>query len=257
MDIPVVILCGGHGTRMKEETEYIPKPMVEIGGIPMIVHIMNIYYRYGFNKFVLPLGYKGMKIKEYFLNYKFHNDFKLSDDGTVSLLGDRLNKFDINFIDTGLKTLTGSRLKKVRSYLENKHDIFMLTYGDGVSDVDINKLLDFHVSHGKLATMTGVMHPPRFGLINHNNGLITSFSEKSNDLPSLVNGGFFVFNKKFIDYIDDGDYIKLESEPIDKAIASGELMVYEHSGKWACGDILREIEDLNNMYNNGEAFWTG
>lgn len=254
-DIPVVILCGGLGTRMKEETEYIPKPLIEVGGIPLIVHIMNIYYRYGFSKFVLPLGYKGIKIKEYFLNYKYHNDFRILPGGNVELLEDRLNKFEISFIETGLKTLTGSRIKKIRKYLENPLDTFMLTYGDGVSDIDVNKLLEFHLSHGKAVTMTGVYHPPRYGTITHDDNLITSFEEKSRSGPGLVNGGFLVFNKRFIDYIGDGDDVKLEAEPMSRAVAEKDVMVYEHSGRWACGDIIREIEDLNNMFNNGGAFW--
>ena len=257
-NIPVVILCGGYGTRMKEETEFIPKPLVEIGGLPMLVHIMNIYCDYGYHKFILPLGYKGRMIKDFFVNYKYHNNFRLSIGGgqnNIHFLENKIKDLEIYFVETGLKTQTGSRVKMVQKYLDEFGDTFMLTYGDGLADVDIGKLINFHFSHGKAVTVTGVKAPPRYGNIHHNTGVVTSFHEKTEEASGLINGGFFVFNKKFINYIGDGSDIKLEYEPLRLAVEDGEVRVYEHNGKWACGDLLREVENLNGLYNRGEAFW--
>jgi len=259
-DIPVVILCGGFGTRMKEETEFIPKPLVPIGGIPMIVHIMNIYYRHGYNKFVLPLGYKGDLIKDYFVNYRFSSDFKLKvrhgKDNQIEYIDTgKINEFDITFIDTGIETQTGARIKKVREYLKNNHDMFMLTYGDGVADIDIDALMDFHLSHDKLATVTGVNEPFRYGMITESEGKVLNFGEKKGSASNLINGGFFVFNTKFLDYIDDSLNTKLENEPLSNLASDGQLMVYMHDGRWACADMLREIDELNELYYKGGAFW--
>jgi len=258
-NIPVVILCGGYGTRMKEETEFIPKPLVEIGGIPMLLHIMNRYYSYGYNKFILPLGYKGRMIKDFFINYKYHNDFVLYSNeeasSSVKFLNNITNDFEISFIETGLNTQTGSRLKLIRNYIDRYGDTFMLTYGDGLADVDIDSLINFHNSHDKMVTITGVQHPPKFGNIYEDKNLVVKFDEKINTPDDIINGGFFVFSTKFIDYIDDGDNVKLEFDPLKKAVDDGEVMVYKHNGRWACGDLLREVENMNNLYNNGDAFW--
>lgn len=261
-EIPVVILCGGHGTRMKEETEFRPKPLVDVGGIPMILHIMNIYYHYGFKEFIFPLGYKGEMIKDYFLNYKDRGDLNLkinrdSDNWVTHLSVGSINEFDITFINTGLETQTGSRLKVVEKHLKgwNKLDTFMLTYGDGVADIDINKLVDFHFSHKKIATVTGIREPDRFGDIISKDGLVVEYNEKAKPKSRLVNGGFYVLNTKFLDYIDDTLDCKLEYLPLQRATEEGQLMTYIHEGKWACADMVREVDHLNELCNKGEAFW--
>ena len=258
--IPVVILCGGYGTRMKEETEFIPKPLIPIGGIPMIVHIMNIYYRYGYKKFVLPLGYKGDMIKNYFVNYRFSGNFNLKvregKDNVIEYMNSgQIKEFDITFIDTGLETQTGARLKMIRKYLDNPHDTFMLTYGDGVADIDIQELIDFHFAHGKAVTVTGVNEPVRYGMITEENSKVIDFGEKIGREINLINGGFFVMTTKFFDYIDDNLDTKLENKPLSRVTADDQLMVYLHKGKWACADMLREVDELNEMYYKGEAFW--
>jgi len=259
-DIPVVILCGGYGTRMKEETEFIPKPLVPIGSIPMIVHIMNIYYRYGYKKFVLPIGYKGDMIKDYFVNYRFSGDFRLKvregKDNIVEYMNaGQIKEFDITFIDTGLETQTGARLKMVGEYLKNDSDTFMLTYGDGVADINIQDLVDFHFEHGKVATVTGVSEPFRYGMITEEANRVIDFGEKTGRETTLINGGFFVMNTKFLDYIDDSLNTKLETTPLSSVAADDQLMVYLHDGRWACADMLREVDELNEMYYKGEAFW--
>lgn len=256
-DIPVVILCGGYGTRMKEETEFKPKPLMQIGGKPMLWHIMKIYAKHGYKKFILPLGYKGWMIKQYFLDYPYIND-----DISVTLDGDdryiRLIKkrdqidFTIELIDTGIETQTGSRLKRLEDRLP---DTFMLTYGDGVSDINIDELVEFHRSHGKIITVTGVKEPFRFGDITHENYVVSSFSEKDGVGPKIVNGGFYVINKEFLHMIDDGDGCKLEYEPLQRATQKKELMVYIHNGRWICADLLRELDHLNDLYKKGDAFW--
>jgi len=256
-NMPVVILCGGYGTRMKEESEYRPKPLSLVGGKPLLWHIMRIYAKFGYKEFILPLGYKGWMIKDYFLNYNdFSNNFSLEMSPacckkTYIDFNDSID-YTIHFIETGLDAQTGSRLKAVADLLP---ETFMLTYGDGVSDVNIDKLVDFHFSHGKILTVTGVEEPPRFGSIHHENNCIKVFNEKKTSSPGLVNSGFFVINKKFLDYIDDRSNIKLELEPIQAAVSNNEAMVFCHKGRWVCGDLLREIENMNYLCEKGDAFW--
>ena len=258
-DIPVVILCGGYGTRMKEETEFRPKPLVSVGNMPIILHIMNIYYSYGFKKFVFPLGYKGNMIKDYFINYRYTGDLRLQTskdfDNKIEFISGDIKDFDLTFVDTGEETQTGSRLKLVREYLKNDLDTFMLTYGDGVADINIKNLVDFHFSHKKIATVTGVHEPDRFGDIVARDGLVVEYNEKAMQKTRLINGGFYVLNTRFLDYIDNTSDCKLEYLPLQRATDDRQLMVYTHSGKWACADMLREIENLNDIHSKGEAFW--
>lgn len=256
--IPVVILCGGYGTRMKEETEFRPKPLMQIGGKPMLWHIMKIYEKHGFSDFILPLGYKGWMIKDYFINYdKLYSDLFISISEQMKTLvypikmRDRSN-FNVKLIDTGIDTQTGSRIKMIKEHLP---DVFMVTYGDGVSDININKLLEFHRKHGKMVTITGTKEPFRFGDIAHENGVVSRFSEKDGVGPKIVNGGFYVMNKEFLDLIDDGQNCKLEYSPLQRATKMKELMVYIHDGRWMCADLLRELDHLNDLYNKGDAFW--
>lgn len=255
-NMPVVILCGGLGTRMKEETDFRPKPMVMVGDKPLLHHIMDIYAGYGFRDFILPLGYKGGMIKDYFLNYDIvHSDIKIHSIFSiknVEYISRRTLDFDVSFIETGLDTQTASRLRMVKDLLP---ETFMLTYGDGLCDVDIKKLLEFHKSKGKLVTVTGVREPDRFGDIHHKDGFVVKYNEKNRKDKGLINGGFFVMEKKFIDFIDDGPDCKLELTPLSRLVEFGELAVYEHNGRWKCADMAREIDELNDLWSKGDAFW--
>lgn len=247
----VVILAGGLGTRLREETEYRPKPMVQIGTKPILWHIMKLYDHYGFHDFIICLGYKGNVIKEYFLNYEIMNS-----DFTINL-GDRCNSvlhndhternWNITLADTGEKSYTGSRVKKIEKYIDD--DIFMLTYGDAVADIDIAKLLSFHKSHGKIGTVTGIHLPSRFGELHLDSHCVKRFSEKP-ETKEYVNGGFFVFNKEFFSYLSSRDECVLENDPIINLTKDNELMVYQHEGFWQCCDTYREMEILNNLWNS-------
>lgn len=257
MNPKAVILCGGMGTRLREETEYRPKPMVEIGGKPILWHIMKTYAHYGFKDFVLCLGYRGDIIKDYFLNYELLNNdltVKLGEDKGI-ILHDNNNEsnWNVTLSDTGDKTLKGARLKKIQKYISE--DIFMVTYGDGVGNVDIAKLLDFHISHGKIGTVTGVRPPSLFGELLVDGDEAISFSEKPQTSVGLINGGFFVFNKKFFDYLSDEDNCDLERGPLEKLTDEQELTVYFHHGLWACMDTYRDVEYLNRLWRNNQAFW--
>lgn len=255
-NIKVVILCGGLGTRLKEETEYRPKPMVKIGSKPILWHIMKMYSYYGFKDFILCLGYKGEMIKEYFYNYEI-----LNNDFTVELGHKNIEIHDmhdekgwrITLVDTGERALKGARLKKIEKYVDS--DIFMVTYGDGLANIDINDLVEFHNNHGKIATLTGVMPPSRFGTLSVNGNKVIEFNEKPQAQGGLINGGFFVFNKKVFEYLNDDDTCDLEIGVLDKLAKEGELMVYKHTGDWACMDTVRDTEYLNNIWSSGKAFW--
>jgi glucose-1-phosphate cytidylyltransferase len=258
----VVILCGGQGTRLREETEYRPKPLVEIGGRPILWHIMKVYAAYGFKQFVLCLGYKGWLLKEYFLNYKaYNNDFtlQLGFDRAVEYHphnhGSRASDEDwrITFADTGLNTMTGGRVKQVAKYLPE--DRFLLSYGDGVADIDLNQLLAFHQAHGKIGTVTAVASPGRYGELglgpDHE---VQRFAEKPSG-GSSINGGFFVFERAFLDYIPDDANCIMEKGPLEELARDGQLMAYRHPGFWQAMDTYREFVYLNELWDRGEAPW--
>jgi glucose-1-phosphate cytidylyltransferase len=249
----VVILAGGLGTRLSEETTLRPKPMVEIGGKPILWHIMKIYARHGFNDFVVCLGYKGYVIKEYFANYFLH-----MSDVTFDLANNRLEvhhaqaePWRVTLVDTGDATLTGGRVKRVASYLG---DEFMLTYGDGVADIDIGQLVTFHRAQGTLATVTGVQPPGRFGALELDGTRATGFREKPVGDGGWINGGFFVLNKKVIDYIA-GDSTSWEKEPMERIAADGQLSVHIHDGFWQPMDTLRDRSQLEALWASGKAPW--
>lgn len=244
-----VILCGGRGMRLNGETEFKPKPLVEIGGMPILWHIMKHYSHYGHKKFILPLGYKGGMIKEYFLKLKEESqDFILNLENNEKEFLNKQGSLEgkICFADTGQETMTGGRLARVQKYLENEGDFF-LTYGDGVSDVDLSKLYEFHKKMGKIATISAVKPVYRFGLIETNDGLVTKFDEKP-DMKDLINGGFMVFNKKIFDYISTNESYALEKEPLKKLTRKGELAAYIHNGFWKCMDNQKEVDELNEIW---------
>jgi glucose-1-phosphate cytidylyltransferase len=251
----VVILAGGFGTRLSEETNSRPKPMVEIGGKPILWHIMNFYATQGMKEFIICLGYKGEIIKEYFLNfYTFNNDLTIDlATGETVIHGGNQPNWKIHLVDTGLYTQTGGRLKRLKNWLEQE-DVFMFTYGDGVADININELLAFHKSHGKLATVTTVRSPARFGRIKFEENQITEFYEKPQEAEGWINGGFFVLNPKVIDYIDSDEAI-WERTPVERLAHDGQLMGYRHYGFWSCMDTLKEKKYLEELWNSGKAPW--
>ncbi len=255
-DMKVIVLCGGLGTRLREETEFRPKPLVEIGGHPILWHIMKTYAHAGFRDFVLCLGYRGNMIKEYFLNYEAMNsDFTicLGRNSKIEYTYDHLEQdFRVTLADTGLNTMTGGRVKRVEKHIEG--NTFMLTYGDGVSDVDINRLLAFHKSHGKLATVTAVVPSSRFGIVETDSASrVTSFLEKPKS-QGRASAGYFVFERKVFDYLG-GDNCVLEREPLERLAADGELMAYEHDGFFYAMDTYREYEYLNQLWATNQAPW--
>ncbi|SHI63073.1 sugar phosphate nucleotidyltransferase [Lutispora thermophila] len=246
----VVILCGGKGTRIREITEDIPKPLIIIDGRPMVWHIMNIYYHHGFNDFILPIGYKGQKIKEYFINSPWMNydmiiDNREGDFKITFLRGS--NKWRITFIDAGEESMTGSRIKKIEPYIED--DEFMLTYGDGLADINIQKLLEFHREKGKIATMTGVKAKSQYGILKISNGIAEKFVEKP-ETDQIINGGFFVMHKEIFKYIDDekGNCV-FEKEPLEKLVEDKQLAVYLHQGFWAAIDTYKDYIELNENWD--------
>ena len=248
----VVILCGGKGTRLREETEFRPKPMVQIGNRPLLWHIMKIYSSYGFKDFIICLGYKGDMIKKYFLNYEMmNNDFTIQLDNRDKIqIHDYHNETDwqVTLADTGSESQTGTRVKKIEKYIDD--DSFMLTYGDGLGNINIKDLVNFHNSHEKIGTMTGVHPSSRFGEFSVKNYQILKFHEKPQTTSDLINGGFFVFDTTFFDYLTNDDTCILEREPLEKMAADGELMLYPHDGFWQCVDTYRELEIMNNLWNS-------
>ena len=250
----VVILCGGKGTRLREHTEFIPKALVKVGDMPVIWHVMKTYSHYGYKDFVLCLGYKGDMIKEYFLNLEFmENDFTLSLKSKAEKIiahEPKLEEWNITFADTGLETPTGGRAKKIEKYI--KDETFFLTYCDGLSNVDINKLYKFHKQKGKIATLTAVHPTSRFGIIGINNGIAISFKEKPY-MEGVINGGFFVFNRKVFDYLDNNSV--LEEEPLRKLTKEGQLAVYEHKNFWGCMDTFKDVEMFNSMWDKNNRPW--
>lgn len=243
----VVILCGGYGMRMREVTEHIPKPLAVVGDRPILWHIMKIYSKYGFDDFILPLGYMGDKIKEFFMNYAWkQNDFILdfSSNESKALFLEKQEKWRITFVDTGADTMTGGRIKRIQPLIED--DTFLLTYGDGLCNVDIEALIKYHQDMGTIATMTGIQKKSQFGIVRTMYGLATSFGEKS-DIEGLVNGGFFVFNRAIFDYLS-GDNCVLEMEPLARLAAEGQLAVYEHKGFWQAMDTTKDIGEMNSNW---------
>ncbi len=253
----IVILCGGKGTRLREESEYRPKPLVEIGGRPVLWHIMKLYAHYGLRDFVLCLGYKGNMIKEYFLNYDaLNNDatIRLGQKEQITYHGiHEETDFRVTLADTGADTLTGGRVKKIEKYLDD--DLFLVTYGDGVSDVDIAKLLAFHRAHGKLATITTVRPVSRFGILEFGEGdRVASFAEKP-QTDGWASAGFFIFHKKVLDYLDVSDACALEEEPLKRLARDGQLMAYRHDGFFYAMDTYREYLHLNELWDHKQAPW--
>jgi glucose-1-phosphate cytidylyltransferase len=250
-----VILAGGFGTRLSEYTEDIPKPMVSIGGRPMIWHIMSIYARYGYKDFILALGYKAEFVKSYFLNYyTLFSDFTIDmTTGEKSTINRSLLDWKVSLMDTGLNTMTGGRLLRLAPLLQ--YETFMCTYGDGVSNIDINQLIDFHHSHGKLVTMTLARPSARFGVVETGeNNTVKAFREKPIDSEGWVNAGFFVMDPKFLKYIQ-GDSTMLERDPLELAAKDGELMAYHHKGFWKPMDMKRDVQELNKMWETDQAPW--
>jgi glucose-1-phosphate cytidylyltransferase len=253
----VLILAGGLGTRLREETEYRPKPMVRVGNKPVIWHIMKTYASYGFNDFIICLGYKGEMIKDYFLNYKMMNcdvTIRLGDKESLEIHNNHEEiDWTITLASTGEKTQTGARIKKVEKYV--KDDLFMVTYGDGVSNIDIRKLVEFHKSHGKIGTMSGVHPSSRFGEFSIKNNQVIDFHEKPQTKEGLINGGFFVFDKSFFKYLSEDDNCTLEKKPLEMLVSDGQLMVYPHDGFWQCVDTYRELELLNQLWDAPHPPW--
>jgi len=249
-----VILAGGFGTRLSEVTASIPKPMAEVGGKPLLWHIMNIYAHHGFNEFILALGYKAEVIKEYFLNfYAINNDLTLDlENGRTIVYEGKQPLWRIHLVDTGIETQTGGRIKRLKDWIGN--ETFLLTYGDGVSDIDIEKLVAFHKSHGKLATVTAVHPPARFGGLVLEGSLVKEFSEKNQSSEGWINGGFFVLEPEVLNYIAQ-DGTAWEREPLEQLAKGNELMAYFHEGFWQPMDTLREHRLLESLWQSGKAPW--
>ncbi|HVM94180.1 MAG TPA: glucose-1-phosphate cytidylyltransferase [Terriglobales bacterium] len=253
----VVVLCGGLGTRLREETEFRPKPMVEIGGRPILWHIMKMYAHYGMREFVLCLGYRGNMIKDYFLNYEaMNNDFRISlgRKSHIEFMGEHQEQdFSVTLADTGLETMTGGRLQRAARYLADE-ETFLLTYGDGLSNVNIEKSIAFHKRHGKIATVTAVPPISRFGILEANEqGKVERFAEKPR-ANGLINAGFFVFNRRIFDYLSGPECI-LEREPMERLARDEQLMAYRHDGFFFAMDTFREYQHLNELWNSEKTPW--
>lgn len=255
--IKAVILAGGYGTRISEETSIKPKPMIEIGGKPILWHILKMYSSHGVNDFIICCGYKGYVIKEYFANYFLHHSdvtFNISKNKMI-VHDERAEPWNVTLVDTGEKSMTGGRIKSISKYVQ-EDDYFCMTYGDGLSDVNISELIDFHKSHGKLATLTSVFSPGRFGILdlNNNDSSVKRFVEKPRGDGSKINGGFFVLSPKVIDLIDSYDTV-WEKDPLEKLAKNNQLMAFDHDGFWQPMDTMREYKMLNEMYLEKNAPW--
>jgi len=255
--VKAVILAGGLGTRLREETEFRPKPMVEVGGRPIIWHIMKTYAHYGFKEFVICLGYKGEVIKEYFLSYEgMNNDFtvRLGSPNDIEFHSNHdEDGWVVTLADTGFAAMTGARINRIKKYVNNER--FMVTYGDGVADIDLRKLIEFHEKNNVIGTLTGVRPPSRFGELLVRDGLVTEFSEKPQSSVGHINGGFFVFEPEVFDYLDDSEDCILEQAPLRKLSAEGQLKMYEHDGFWQCMDTIRDHSYLQELWQKNEAPW--
>ncbi len=253
----VIILCGGMGTRLREETEFKPKPMLEIGGVPILCHIMKIYSRYGYRDFTLCLGYKGEQIKHYFLNYLWLNNDVTVDTGEPYKVKIHTKVTDerwrVTLVDTGSNAMTGARVKRVEPYVST--NMFLLTYGDGVADIDLDALVRFHKGHGRIGTITGIRPISRFGELAVHDKRVERFNEKTQEWEHLINGGFFVFDRRLFDYVEDDDGCSLEGRPLEKLALDGQLMVYHHEGFWQCMDTYRDYKLLNDLCEGGKPPW--
>ena len=252
----VVILAGGFGTRISEESHLKPKPMIEIGGKPILWHIMKEYSHYGFNEFIVCCGYKQHVIKEYFADYYLHNSditFDFSSENKMTIHNNVAEPWKVTLIDTGLNTMTGGRIKRIQPYVGN--ETFMLTYGDAVSDVNIKELYEFHRTGGKLATLTAIEINQRFGVLEINkNHTVESFREKSNDDSARINAGYMVLEPQVFDYLDD-DKTVFEQDPLNRLVSEGQLQAYSHNGFWQCMDTKRELDKLEELWSTGKAAW--
>jgi len=253
----VVILCGGYGTRIRDVAENIPKPMIPIGGLPILWHIMKYYASFGHQDFILCLGYKSDAIKDFFLNYEAHTkDFtiELGRKGCLTFhTNHEESDWRVTLVDTGLNSMTGARIRRIQKYVGDEN--FMLTYGDGVGNIDLKGLLEFHQEHGRTLTVTGVRPPGRFGELVHSNGLITEFNEKPQATGGRISGGFFVVAPQIFNYLDDDEELVFEQKPMHKLVEDQQLMVFEHNGFWQPMDTSREYQLLNSLYGKGEAPW--
>ena len=250
-----VILAGGFGTRISEESYLRPKPMIEIGGYPILWHILKSLYQQGIDEFIICAGYKQHVIKEYFANYYLHRSdvtFDFTKDEKVTIQDSSSEKWKITVVDTGLNTMTGGRIKRISKYVEDGP--FLLTYGDGVSDVNIKELIEFHKSHGKLATITAVHPAGRFGVLKLDGNRISNFSEKTESRTDWINGGFMILDPKVMEYIEN-DKTTFETEPLNRLSSDGELMAFKHDGFWQCMDTLRDKQKLEELWNSGKAPW--
>ena len=251
-----IILAGGWGTRLEGEDERIPKPMVPIGNRPILWHIMKIYSHYGFNEFIICLGVMADVIKNYFYNYETINSDFTIDMATGNIeyeINHKEKDWKVTLVDTGLNTLKGGRIKRIEKYLES--DINMLTYDDGVADIDINDLVRFHKSHSKTVTISGVRPPARFGELVEKEGKVEFFQEKPQTSQGLINGGFMIFNRKMLDYLTEDENCDFEAGPLETLAQNEDVMVYKHKGNWECMDHGRDVAHLNKLWNEGKAFW--
>jgi len=250
-----IILAGGLGTRLGNLTESIPKPMVKIDNKPILYHIMSTFSKHGINDFVIALGYKSEVIKEYFLNFKERNSNFLINikSGKKEYHNEILNNWNVSLVDTGIDTMTGGRIKRIEDYIKDEED-FIVTYGDGLCNVNINELIKFHKSHGKIATVTAVRPSARFGELEIVKNVVKSFKEKPQTNKGRINGGFFVFNKKFFQFIDDNDNVILEADPLERVADIGELMAFKHDGFWQCMDTPRDKDLLEKLSKESKKY---
>lgn len=250
----VIILAGGFGSRLGHVTELIPKPMVEIGGRPIIWHIMKTYAHYGYNEFVIALGYKANVIKDYFQKLQSYNSDFTVDTGTgeITYHNNNMDHWKVTLVDTGVETLKGGRIKRLEKYLD---DVNMLTYGDGVANIDINSLVNYHKEHGKVVTITGVKPPSMFGEVIEQNGKVISFEEKPQTSHGLINGGYMVFNREMLKYLTTDENCDFEFGPLELLADKGEVMTFKHHGFWECADTVRDVNHLNKLIETNKALW--